>query len=163
MTMLYWSIFTFTVFFFKFDFLFISVTPGSVKQWKTFSGHPDFHRADAHSLQHPSHLPWHPGGLPGGGAGVLRQGVRLVHPLPLDHVPWVGGPPPRHAQRLLQLPHLLLRVLSVQSCSHKGDNIKSWFLNSFVRFVFSSAQGGLLSLPHLRAKRPGWPRLVAEF
>ena len=54
------------------------------------------------------------------GAGVLHQGVRPVHPLPLGDVPRVGGPPARHAQRLLQLPHLLLRLLPLQDSPHQG-------------------------------------------
>ena len=83
-----------------------------------FTDYPDLDRADAHPLQHPAHLPGHPGGLPGRGAGLLHQGVRPVHPLPLGDVPRVRRPPPGHAQRLLQLPHLLLRLLTLQDCPH---------------------------------------------
>ena len=55
------------------------------------------------------------------GASCLYGGVRPVHPSPLGDVPRVGGPPPRHAQLLHQLHHLLLRLRPLQKSSFKGD------------------------------------------
>ena len=57
------------------------------------------------------------------GAGALRGGVRPVHPSPVGDVPRVGGPPPRHAQLLHQLPHLLLRLRPLQEGTLQGEKI----------------------------------------
>ena len=81
-------------------------------------GYPDFNCAHAYPLQHPAHLPGHPGRLPRRGAGLLHQGVRPVHSQPLGDVPGICSPPPGHAQRLLQLPHILLRLLPLQDRPH---------------------------------------------
>ena len=55
------------------------------------------------------------------GAGAMRGGVRPVHPSPVGDVPRVGGPPPRHAQLLHQLHHLLLRLRPLQKSPFQGD------------------------------------------
>ena len=45
----------------------------------------------------------------------LCQAIRPLHPSSLDHVHGVRGPPHGHAQLLLQLPHLLLCLQTVQA------------------------------------------------
>ena len=56
-------------------------------------------------------------------------------------MPGVSGPPAGHAQLLLQLPHLLLRLQPVQGLSHHNKyfcilmpNILSWRSAKFVEY-----------------------------
>ena len=53
----------------------------------------------------------------------MRRGVRPVHSPPLGDVPRVCGSPPRHAQLLHQLPHLLLRLRPLQKGSLQGGTL----------------------------------------
>ena len=91
------------------------------------------------------------------GAGALRWGVRPVHPSSVGDVPRVCGPPPRHAQLLHKLPHLLLRLRPLQKGTLKGGKDRGdWkWKECLLRCAWCSVES---RLQKTMIVEEGWPQ-----